>query len=204
MLRLGISEQGITEIMAVAEHIASMAALAEGFRLRPDVPTPPEGPPTELVPPLADGDLGAAAETLDQVRAWAGDSLGIKHVPAFWRVLARHPRFLASTWAKNTLIFGNGELSEAAKVCAAMAVAMNRHSGYWTSYLNPWLRRVVGLSDDGMVELGAAVMHYVSFNTIAHGMMLGPQFEDMTAADFQPGGRYADVPGPGSPPPSSS
>jgi len=35
VLRLGNSEQGVTEIMAVAEHVNSMAVLAEGFRLRP-------------------------------------------------------------------------------------------------------------------------------------------------------------------------
>ena len=38
MLRLGVSDQGLTEILAVAEHVNSMAAVAEGFRLRPDVP----------------------------------------------------------------------------------------------------------------------------------------------------------------------
>jgi len=47
------------------------------------------------------------------------------------------------------------------------------------------------------------VMHYVSFNTIAHGMMLEPPFVDLRASDFQPGGRLANAPGPGAPPPSS-
>ena len=201
MLRLGISEQGLTEILAVAEHITSLAALAEGFRLRPDVPTPPTGPATELVAPVDEAEPGPAAATLDEIRAWARSSLGIEHVPVVWRVLARQPRFVASTWAKNGLVLGPGELDEATKACAAFAVAMNARSPYLTAYLHPWARRVAGLDDAGLVELGAAVMHYVSFNTIAHGMLLQPPFTDVRAEDFRPGGRLADAPGPGAPPP---
>jgi hypothetical protein len=33
-------------------------------------------------------------------------------------------------------------------------------------------------------------MHYVSFNTIAHGMRLDPPMADMTAIDVAPGGRF--------------
>lgn len=196
MLRLGTSEQGLTEIMAVAEHVNSMAVLAEGFRLRPDVPHPASGPATELVAPVDETEPGPAAETLDQIRAWASSALGIEHVPAFWRVLARQPRFLASTWAKDRLVLGAGEIDEATKACAAMAVAMNARSTYCTTYFNPWVRRAMGLDDGGMVELAAAVMHYVWFNTVAHGMMLEPPFDDMRAVDFQSGGRLSDAPRP--------
>jgi alkylhydroperoxidase/carboxymuconolactone decarboxylase family protein YurZ len=203
VLRLGISEQGLTEILAVAEHVNSMAALVEGFRLRPDVPRLSEGPATELAAPLDEAAPGLAADTLDQIRVWARSTLGIEHVPAFWRVLARHPRFLASTWAKNRLVLSAAELDEATKACAALAVAINARSAYLTSYLNPWVRRVVGLDDDGLVELGAAVMHYVACNTVAHGMMLEPPFTDMRAEDFRSGGRLANAPGPGSAAPST-
>lgn len=41
-----------------------------------------------------------------------------------------------------------------------------------------------------MVELAGAVMHYVSFNTIAHGMRLEAPFSDMEAADVAAGGRF--------------
>ena len=78
---------------------------------------------------------------------------------------------------------------------------MNARSGYLTSYLTPWVRRAAGLDDGGLVELGAAVMHYVSFNTVAHGMMLDPPLVDVRAEDFRPSGRLADAPGPGAPPP---
>ncbi len=139
MLRLGTSEQGLTEIMAVAEHVASMAALAEGFRIRPDIPHPPTGADTELVAPLDETAPGVAAQTLDEIRLWAAEALGVQHVPAFWRVLARHPRFLAATWAKDRLLFCGGELDEATKTCAGMAVAMNARSSYFGAYFNPWV-----------------------------------------------------------------
>ncbi len=185
--------------MAVAEHVASAVALAEGFRLRPDVPHPPAGPPTELVAPVDEAEPGLAADTLDTIRRWARQTLGIDHVPAFWRVLARHPRFLAATWAKDRLVLNAGEVDEATKACAAMAVAMNGRSAYFTSCINPWVRQAVALDDAGLVELGAAIMHYVSSNTIAHGMMLDPPFVDVRAADFRPGGRLVSSPGPGAP-----
>ena len=41
-------------------------------------------------------------------------------------------------------------------------------------------------------------MHFVAFNTVAQGMMLETLFTDMRAADFDPGGRLVDAPGPGS------
>jgi hypothetical protein len=34
---------------------------------------------------------------------------------------------------------------------------------------------------------------------IAHGMMLDPPFVDVRAADFRPGGRLVNAPGPGAP-----
>ncbi len=197
MLRLGITERGISEILAVAEHINSLSALADGFRLLPDVPHPPADTSPALVPPLAEGADGPSADTLAEIRAVVGERLGIGHVPAIWRVIARHPKFLAAEWAKHQLVLSDGEVPLGPKLCAALAVAMNKHSAYWTSYLNPWVRQAMNLDDNTMVELGAAVVHYVSFNTIAHGMMLDPPFEDITAADFQPGGRYANAPGPG-------
>src|SRR5258708_35105231 len=189
--------------MAVAEHVNSMVALAEGFRLRPDVPRLSDGPATELVTPIDEAAPGLAADTLDQIRVWARLTLGIEHVPAFWRVLARQPRFRASTLAKNGLVLRAAELDEATKACAALAVAMNAHSAYFTSYLNPWARHAVALDDDGPVELGAAAMHYVSFNTIAHGLMLDAPLSAMRAEDFRHGGRLANAPGPGSTAPST-
>ena len=42
--------------------------------------------------------------------------------------------------------------------------------------------------DQLLVEIAGAVMHYVSFNTIAHGMRLDAPLAHLTAPDFVPGG----------------
>jgi hypothetical protein len=46
-------------------------------------------------------------------------------------------------------------VDEATKACAAMAVAMNARSAYFSSYVNPCVRQAVSLDDAGLVELGA-------------------------------------------------
>ena len=94
--------------------------------------------------------------------------------------------------------------STPATLAAGLPVAQFRQSPYWIRYLTHFLRARCGLEDRGVVEVAGAVMHYVSFNTVAHGMMLEPPFTDLRAGDFQPGGRLADAPGPGAPPQPSS
>ena len=46
------------------------------------------------------------------------------------------------------------------------------------------MRRRAAYDESALVELTASVMHYVSFNTVAHAMMLGAKHGDMTAAGF--------------------
>jgi alkylhydroperoxidase family enzyme len=172
-------------VLAIAEHLAGLCAGAEGLRLRPDVPSASDASPTELVPPLAPEAAGEAADTLAAVAAWAREALDTEHVPAFWRALAHQPRLLQATWAKDRLVLGGGELDAAAKACVALAVAMFKESPYWITYLAQLVRRTAGLDNAAIVELTGAVMHYVSYNTIAHGMRLEPAYANMTAAQFR-------------------
>jgi hypothetical protein len=51
-----------------------------------------------------------------------------------------------------------------------------------------WLRRCAAgqrATRRHWSSMTASVMHYVSFNTVAHGMTLSPRHEEMTAADFE-------------------
>jgi len=71
-------------------------------------------------------------------------------------------------------------------------VAQFRQSAYWIAYLTQLLRMRCGLGDHAMVELAGTVMHYVSFNTIAHGMRLEAPLSDMEGGRYEhllPGGR---------------
>ncbi len=186
MLRLGLSEKGVTEILAIAEHIASVCAAAEGLRLRPDVPDASPGPGGELVDLAA--ALPAEADTaLRPIRDWAREGLQLDRAPAFWIALARKPRLLRSAWAKHRLVLGPGELDVPAKLSLALAVAMNKQSPYWTSYLAHEGRVAGVFDDDVIVEIAGNVMHFVAFNTISDGMMLEAPFEDLDAKT-PPGG----------------
>ena len=185
MLRLGLHERGVTEIMAVAEHVVSIGRAAAGLRLRADVPDDPRGDATELIDLAAEPPSDTAA-TLGEIAAWARTALHTEHVPAFWRALARRPRLLASVWAKHRLVLGAGELDESAKLCLALAVAMNERSDYWTAYFARYGRSAGVFDDEVVVEIAGAVLHYTSFNTIAHGMMLEAPHRDLTSSDTPP------------------
>ena len=191
MLRLTGTERAVAEVAAVAEHVASLTAAAAAFQLRPDIPLQAgDGVDPALVPLLDEGSAGDAAATLAEIREWARQALGVDRVPAVWRALAYHPRLLEATWRKDRLVFSAGTLDELVKGCAALAVAQFRQSAYWITYLTQFLRTRCGLGDRGVVELAGAVMHYVSFNTISHGMRLDSPMADLRAADVAPGGRF--------------
>jgi len=185
VLRLGVGERGVSEILAVAEHTAGLCALAESLRLPVDLPDPIEPSGPYAVRPVAPAQLeGEAATAMAEIKDWARDGLGVDHVPLLWRSLAHLPRLMASTWRKERLVMSAGRLDEAAKACVAFAVASFKQSPYMTAYTTARLRRSQGLDDKAMVELAGSVMHYVSFNTISHGMLLEPAATEMRASDF--------------------
>jgi hypothetical protein len=195
VLRLTGTERGVAEVAAVAEHVASLTSTASAFDLLPDVP---DGrvDSAALVSLLDETRAPDAAATLSEIRSWATAALGVDHIPAIWRALAHHPRLLESTWRKDRLVLSAGVLDELVKACAGLAVAQFRQSRYWIAYFTHALRHR-GLDDRGLVEVAGAVMHYVSFNTIAHGMRLDAPMGEMSAADVATGGRFEQyLPGP--------
>jgi hypothetical protein len=189
--RLTGTERGVAEVAAVAEHVASLTAAAAAFQLHPDMPPESRERAQAAVVPLLDEQSGGdATDALKEIREWCRDTLGVDQVPAVWRALAHQPRLLDATWRKDRLIMSAGILDELTKGCAALAVAQFRLSPYWIAYFTHFLRVRCGLTDRGVVELAGAVMHYVSFNTIAHGMRLEAPFADLKATDVAPGGRF--------------
>lgn len=172
MLRLGVGERGVTEVMAVAEHTASLCAGAAALQVTAETEAP--GPDAESSEPV-----------LEEIRNWANQSLGLSHAPVFWVRLARQPRLLAATWRKDRLVMEAGRLDCAAKACVALAVAAFRQSEYWVAAFRRLAGREAGLDENGLTELAGCVMHYVSFNTIAHGMRLPAGSEEMTSEDVR-------------------
>lgn len=184
VLRLGIGERGITEILGIAEHVVSTSTAADGLRLRADVPSPAGGAREVALIELPNEPSEDARATWADIAAWSKEALGIDHVPAFWRAMARRPRLLAAVWAKHQLVLGAGELGADAKLAVALAVAMNEHSDYWIGYFTQAGRRVGSFDDEVILEIAAATLHYNSFNTISHGMMLEAPHRDLVASDF--------------------
>ena len=194
MLRLTGTDRAVAEIAALAEHVASLTSAAAAFQLRPDVPTAvTEGAAGSLVPLLDERSAPDAVPILEEIREWSRGTLGMDGVPAIWRALAHQPRLLDATWRKDRLILGAGTLDDLVKGCVALAVAQFRQSAYWIAYFTQLLRKRSGLDDRALVEVAGAVMHYVSFNTIAHGMRLEPPVAEITAADVVPGGRLEHI-----------
>ena len=172
MLRLGVGERGVTEVMAVAEHTASLCAGAAALQVTAE--TEESGPHPE----------GSEA-VLGEIRNWAEESLGLGHPPTFWVRLAGQPRLLAATWRKDRMVMEAGRLDRGAKACVALAVAAFRQSDYWVTAFRRLASREAGLDEHGLTELAGCVMHYVSFNTIAHGMRLKADAEEMTSGDVR-------------------
>jgi hypothetical protein len=193
VLRLTGTERAVAEIVAVAEHIASLTAAAAAFQLAPDIPSSEGSSHHPLVAPVGEQDAGEAASTLREIREWSLQALGIEHTPVIWRVLAHQPRLLETTWRKDRLISSAGRVDELVKSCVALAVAQFRQSPYCISYFTHVLRKTQHLDDRALVDLTGAVMHYVSFNTIAHGMRLHPPVADIAAADVAAGGPLEHV-----------
>jgi hypothetical protein len=146
-----------------------------------------------LVPLLDELTAGDAASTLAEIGEWSRQALELDGVPAVWRALAHQPRLLETTWRKDRLVLSAGTLDEVVKTCAALAVAQFRQSEYWIAYFTELLRHSNELDNRGVVELVGGVMHYVSFNTIAHGMRLDAPVAEITASDFGSGGHLEHI-----------
>lgn len=192
MLRLTNDDRAVAEVAAVAEHVAGLAAAAAGLRL--DGPSSDAGVARRpLVSRLATPGTPRVSAVWDEIRAWANEALGSDDVPAFWRTLAHQPRLLEATWRKDRVVMTGGVLDGVVKTCVALAVSEFRQSGYWIECFTQVLRHRDGLDETALVEIAGAVMHYVSFNTIAHGMRLAAPVEGLTSADVVPDGPLEHV-----------
>ena len=151
----------------MAEHVAgqSRAANLLGLISEDDGRAP-------LVPLLdeASGDQ-AARSLLAEIRTWSRERLGWNRVPAFWRAVARQPRYLAVAWAKTKLVTEPGEIDLVTKVAVALACASLAGSRYFVEYYGAAFR-CLGFDEAAVAELAGLVNHYASFNTVSHAFQL--------------------------------
>jgi hypothetical protein len=168
VMRLGLDEGGVTELMAATDHARGLAKLAAGLRLEPDIAGPPAHP--GLLPPVGDGDAGERlAGLFAEIRAWAKAELGIDRVPALWRAVAHHPVYTDALWKREQALMAEGALTRFHKRCIGFAVAVNAVSPYMIDWYAAALRHL-GLDAHGFVEALAVVDYFNNLNTLADGM----------------------------------
>lgn len=166
-MRLGLTEAGVTELMAVADHARGLSKLAAGLRLSPETAEGGAGRVVADVPEeTVDGRVGAVYA---DIRAWAKTHLGVDRVPALWRALAHHPVYLDAVWRRDRAIMGPGALTPLQKQAVGYAMATNCVAPYMIDYHAAALR-VAGLDDHGFIEVLAVVDYFNNLNTLADGM----------------------------------
>jgi hypothetical protein len=167
-MRLGLDEQGVTELMAAADHARGLAKLAAGLRLEPEGPEPPaRAGLLQGVPDPAAGER--VLEVFEAIRAWAKTELGLDRVPALWRAIAHRPAYLDAVWRREQALMAEGRVTRFQKRCVGYAVAVNSVAPYMIDWYAASLRRL-GLDDAGFVEVLAVVDYFNNLNTLADGM----------------------------------
>ncbi len=167
-MRLGLDEQGVTELMAAADHARGLAKLAAGLRLEPEILETPSR--AGLLKDVADTESsGRMRETFEAIRAWAATELGVDRVPALWRAIARRPVYLDAVWKRELALMAEGRLTRVQKRCIGYAVAVNSVAPYMIDWYAASLRQQ-GLDDVGFVEVLAVIDYFNNLNTLADGM----------------------------------
>jgi alkylhydroperoxidase/carboxymuconolactone decarboxylase family protein YurZ len=177
VLRLGATEKGITELLALGEHLVGLSVTAAGLLLEPD--TSSSAVQVEL------DEHVSHVDDLDEIIAsWARINLDADRIPAYWNVLRAQPKFREAHWRVHELVLGAGEFDAKAKGLIALAVASFRASPYWTTYFTQYCRIALGASVDEVREAVLMAAHAASVNTVAHGSMLKARHDEMRASDF--------------------
>ena len=165
-MRLGVDEVGVTELMGVTEHARALATTAAALLL-----DSLEGE-SSLIAPLA---AGAGDPVLDgllgEILDWSRTEMGQPAVPTLWRILARNPHHLESTWRKDVALMGAGALAARDKRRVALAVAMATRGRYMIEYHTTVLRHA-GDTDRDLLEVLGVVDHYTTLNTLSEAMQI--------------------------------
>jgi hypothetical protein len=168
-MRLGLTEAGVTELMAVADHARGLSKLAAGLRLSPEIAESGAGAGRVVADVPEETVSERVGAVYADIRAWAKVHLGVDRVPALWRALAHHPVYMDAVWRRDRAIMGPGALTPLQKQAVGYAMATNCVAPYMIDYHAAALR-AAGLDDHGFIEVLAVVDYFNNLNTLADGM----------------------------------
>lgn len=165
-MRLGVNEEGVTELMGVTEHARALSTTAAALLLESL-----HGPAPLVSPADASAADAEVCGLLDEIAVWSETALAQRHVPLLWRILAHNRHYLEATWRKDVTVMGDGALSARDKRRTALGVAMSVRGRYMIEYHAAILRRA-GDTDRDILEVLGVVDHYTTLNTLSEGMQI--------------------------------
>lgn len=161
-MRSGVTEKGVTELIAVVEHVHALCRITIGLGL--------DGEPEDsfVTRKLLSEPVPSKSEEVLQVATQSSFTRGTR---LYWQVLARNPHYLKATWEKHQTVLEEGELSAVDKTIVAFAVALQSGSPSWRDQFAEALDQD-GVSPSELLEIIGVVDHYNSFNKITDGMQV--------------------------------
>ncbi len=160
-MRFGKTEVGVTELVAVTEHVHAACRITVGLGLEAS-------------------ELGWTARRILEVpmeestvstRNAAVEASSERGVALYWDVLARNRRYLEATWRKHQIVLADGELTSTDKKAVAFAVAVQSGSASWRDHFARGLE-ADGFTPSDLLEVVGVVDHYNSFNKITDAMQV--------------------------------
>jgi alkylhydroperoxidase/carboxymuconolactone decarboxylase family protein YurZ len=167
VMRLGLDERAVTELLGVTEHCRGLKKVAAALLLEDD-----EGSEKTLLPEPTEAET--SRETQQLLRT-IGDReaarLGRPGVPKIWRAICRNFYYLEATWAKHEHLMRETEIDAQSKLAVGLGVSANNNCRYFVRYFAAAIIQA-GWDSERILEIIGVVDHYNSLNTIASGMQI--------------------------------
>ncbi len=169
-MRLGWTEEGVTELVGVTEHVTGLNKVAMGLLIEPDIGRQVDDSSASLVGLAApEGEL---RELFDEIQQTEQRRLGVMWIPNFWRVLGLNHPYLKATWKKDQFLMAeDGALDADIKWAIGLAVSMTNGCRYFIEYYARAFRQR-GFDDDAILQVAAVVDLYNSYNKVADGFLI--------------------------------
>jgi alkylhydroperoxidase/carboxymuconolactone decarboxylase family protein YurZ len=177
-MRLGLDETGVTEMMAIVDHVRGLNWVADGLFLEDD-----GGTEEPLIPLPEEDELDDRAERILNSAAEAEEKrLGRAGVPKIWKALSRNFHYLEATWAKHRLLLDRPGIDPLGKLAVGLGVSVTNGSRYFIRYFTRALTHA-GWDEGRILEIFGVVDHYSSFNTITSGMQVESDIRPESGAE---------------------